>query len=56
MDGRFSLLVCCKLIEEMNADCIDDVISEYNGNALPYYRRTVKNELRLLQSSIHFQR
>ena len=47
--ARNSLATCCKLIEAMGAEDIDDVRKAYNGNSTVHYRKALQKNYGLLQ-------
>lgn len=53
MSAKKSLAACCKLIDPISQNSLDEVISLYNGNCTSYYRAELQRNLRLLYQFEH---
>ena len=49
MSARKSLVTCCKIIEAMDAENLNDVRVAYNGESTLYYRKALQQNFDLLQ-------
>lgn len=49
MSARKSLVTCCKIIEAMDAENLNDVRVAYNGESTLYYRKALQRNFDLLR-------
>jgi hypothetical protein len=49
MSAQKSLATCCKIIEKMNAEHLDDVRIAYNGESTFYYKNALQRNFDLLR-------
>ena len=49
MSARKSLATCCKMIEAMDAEHLNDVRVAFNGNSTIYYRKALQRNYDLLR-------
>lgn len=49
MSARKNLATCCKMIEEMDAEHLNDVRVAFNGNSTIYYRKALQRNYDLLR-------
>lgn len=49
LSARKSLATCCKIIEAMDAENLDDVRLAYNGKSTVYYRKALQRNFDLLR-------
>lgn len=56
MSAQKSISTCCKIIDAMDANHLNDVRAAYNGNSSIYYRRALKRNYELLQELDAYRR
>lgn len=49
VSARKNLVTCCKIIEAMDADSLNDVRVAYNGESTLYYRKALQRNFDLLR-------